>query len=218
MTILKTLIFSLFISINSLAVANTDFELPKDVINAIQQYSKSTVLVSAPVSIGSGVFISPQHILTAYHVVKNKKHIIIQPHKLNRAFAVKIIKYDATLDLAILETFGYRHPYFSRISQRPTQPYQRVINFGHPASSLNVVTTFGFYQYIASPKCTLVTASAFFGNSGGPTTVYNIETKKLLLIGIVSGVHSSADFKHLYPKLVCTVPTKTILEFINKEQ
>ena len=67
---------------------------------------------------GTGVFISPKHILTCYHVSKNMvdvRAIVYYPNKLVHIDTKKVWKY-AALDVALLEIVGDDNEVFDHVS------------------------------------------------------------------------------------------------------
>lgn len=158
---------------------------------------------------GSGVFVGPRTILTAFHVitrdaeddgedVRFEAKIEVEVHRnVNGIEATiwlpcRVAKHDSNFDLALLVTDDDL-PFVAPIAQKMPEIGSAVFIVGSPAGASPTTASFG---YLASrggtgpdelPFLAESSASCFFGNSGGG--VWNANTGEL--IGVLVRVRMS---------------------------
>lgn len=143
-----------------------------------------TVMIKAPDgSMGSGVFIAPTRVLTAWHVVSDRDgnpYPANTPLLVDKAFQngdqyleyAKVILSDKENDLAILETVK-KFPFFAAVASREeVKQYLRwgtpVWLVGHPLGVRDATLTEGRVSDTDDEGYIRHTALSIFGNSGGP--------------------------------------------------
>lgn len=113
----------------------------------IDQNSINNVIKTAPKictiqcgnTIGSGVLIEENKILTAYHVVSNLNDIIITFYP-DGIYKTKIVKFDSDLDLALLEITDNKLNIKPIIIAKKSEMGQSILVFGSPLNLTNSVT------------------------------------------------------------------------------
>ena len=128
-----------------------------------------------PVSIGSGFLVSSEgHIVTAYHVIRDKKQLLVGPIEKNRWRIAKLIKVDEALDLALLQTRIDRPPLaIARWAEVPIGLEALVIGYPQPRlQGLSLKITQGIVNGDRTESGDLgffqLSAEVQKGNSGSP--------------------------------------------------
>lgn len=166
---------------------------------------------------GSGVFITENRVLTAYHTLvdcittigtRTSKKEIRQPitceifdEKTSVLKQAKILAYDTNSDIALLEVNDYKHPYVSKIITKSLisqcSLFDEVFVIG---SSLGhePLPTQGIITFIKDPASWMTSAPILVGNSGGG--VFKLIKDSYYLIGIVTSMFiddSTDNITHL---------------------
>ena len=174
------------ISLFTLANANT-VAVVKENIDAV------VIITTVPKdkkknnTLGTGVFIDTNTILTSYHVVKGSKQITIELYD-GRVVTATIIGYDRFADIALLSADVVSTNYVE-ISERQLVVGEEVVVIGHPRQFYFSVSS-GIVSHTYRPKGQItnvqIDAAVNHGNSGGP--VFDSDGK---FIAIIQSIYSS---------------------------
>jgi len=141
------------------------------VINVVANALPSVVAVLSGDQLGTGFFVDNTHILTAAHVVGNRRVVTVQTFT-GRQYPGRVVKVSAFLDLALVET----KPTEAVKPVRLASSYrlgQTVIAVGHPKGLMYTVTR-GIISHTArqipgfSQRYLQFDTPVNPGNSGGP--------------------------------------------------
>ena len=150
----------------------------------------------ATTSLGSGVLIDPQHVVTNFHVVKNGQRIRVTT-KNGLEYGCEVLGGDEGLDLAVLRVRSKDPlPYIALGESTEVMVGETVIAIGNPFGLGHTVTTgvvSALHRTIQTPAqiyhdFVQIDASINPGNSGGP--LINTEGQ---LIGINTAIHGRAQ-------------------------
>ena len=163
---------------------NVQIEASKDFSSIIEDVIGSVVVVKAGNSFGSGVFVSPEHLITNYHVVKDNPDEIVIGTVNNKGYQADLIGYEPNIDLAVLYVKGGNFPFLEFENVENVKIGESVIAVGSPLG-----LSFSVTQGIISSKqrtgpnglnIYLQTDTPINpGNSGGPLINLN---KKIVAI------------------------------------
>lgn len=163
---------------------NVQVQASKDFSSIIEDVIDSVVVVKAGNDFGSGVFVSPEYLITNYHVVKDNQDNIVIGTVNNKAFRADLIGYEPNIDLAVLYVKGGNFPFLEFENVNNVKIGESVIAVGSPLG-----LSFSVTQGIVSSKqrtgpnrlnIYLQTDTPINpGNSGGPLINLN---KKIVAI------------------------------------
>ncbi|MBS3151130.1 trypsin-like peptidase domain-containing protein [Candidatus Woesearchaeota archaeon] len=163
---------------------NVQIQASKDFSSIIEDVINSVVVVKAGNSFGSGVFVSPQHLVTNYHVIESNEENIIIGTVDNKAFRADLIGYESDIDLAVLRVENGNFPFLEFEDMDNVKIGESVIAVGSPLG-----LSFSVTQGIVSSKQRTgpnrlniylqTDAPINPGNSGGPLINLN---KKIIAI------------------------------------
>lgn len=167
-----------------------------------------TVFVKQGTSHGSGVFIAPNKILTADHVVEDNKVSIVALDERRRGYKVTHVERSKTIDLAILTVTRDYEGWLPEVSCRAPERGIKVATVGNPLNmrfvynELNV--TGGHYlPYTAEEGVTMFAGVSNPGQSGSP--IYHDGT----LIGILTLVMKDDEKIEISKKKSITISSST---------
>ncbi len=169
----------------------------------------ATTNVMGETGYGSGVYIAPQFIVTANHVVDDSTGPIII--MVNGLTAIKI-SGDPKLDLALLKVFK-DHSEYATIGDEPSL-YQECVSFSYQCAFETPTLTKGLIQdnnhFIPSRELSYMrySANGWFGCSGGGVFVHN-KDGKLVLISISQRIYAPSVHQ------VLGAQTKNLQYFVN---
>ena len=160
----------------------------------IEARFKGQKTTPTPIGIGSGFFVSEAgHVITAYHVVESQRinnwpveYVGITSS--GEEYALKLIGFDAYVDLAMLKTDTQKPVPYLQLALDPPRPGQEIVTIGNSRGEYledrsGQVTRLG----VGAPEATFadgtieLTASLGPGDSGGPVLNGNGR-----VIGVVS--------------------------------
>jgi len=147
----------------------------------------ATVMVRADAR-GSGVAITPHHVLTAQHVVKNDKSVRIKDSSGNTQDGTVMVRgWNDAADLAVVYV-EEPLPDTAPLSCAPPKHDERVVVAGHPMSARNTYTRGRVVslEIQGHEWYTGVDAVAGPGNSGGPVYDMYGNVVGILVAGLVS--------------------------------
>ena len=163
---------------------NVQIQASKDFSSIIEDVIDSVVVVKAGNSFGSGVFVSPEYLITNFHVVKDSQDNLIIGTVDNKGFKANLIGYEPNIDLAVLQVKGGNFPFLEFENMDNVKIGESVIAVGSPLG-----LSFSVTQGIISSKqrtgpnglnIYLQTDTPINpGNSGGPLINLN---KKIVAI------------------------------------
>lgn len=174
------------------------------------------------VSMGSGFFITNDHIITNYHVVKKCKNIAIRGAV--KPCLAKLKHFSEEKDLAILESFNQasnipnKLPYL-RFNNAKVKIKDEIISVGYPlehsTSGTYVIGRALITNIISDNKSTLFefTDSVDHGNSGGP-----LLDNSLNIIGVVTSRVTYADSAGNKRSFGSAISVSGLIEFLNQYQ
>ena len=163
---------------------NVQIQASKDFSSIIEDVIDSVVVVKAGNDFGSGVFVSPQHLVTNYHVIKGNPDNILVGTVDNKAYRADLIGYEPNIDLAVLQVNGGNFKFLEFENMNNVKIGESVIAVGSPLG-----LSFSVTQGIVSSKQRTgpnglniylqTDAPINPGNSGGPLINSN---KKIVAI------------------------------------
>ncbi|MBI2106340.1 trypsin-like peptidase domain-containing protein [Candidatus Woesearchaeota archaeon] len=167
---------------------NVQIKASKDFSSIISDVIDSVVLIQAgkgsQTSIGSGVFVSPEYLVTNYHVVEENPDDLLIGTVGNKVFRAQLIGYEPEIDIAVLHVADGNFPFLEFEDINNVKIGESVIAVGSPLG-----LSFSVTQGIISSKSRtgpnglniyLQTDTPInFGNSGGPLINLN---KKIVAI------------------------------------
>lgn len=163
---------------------NVQIQASKDFSLIIDDVIDSVVIVKAGNSFGSGVFVSPEYLITNYHVVEGNPDNILIGTVDNKAYRADLIGYEPNIDLAVLNVRGGNFPFLEFENMNNVKTGESVIAVGSPLG-LSFSVTQGI---ISSKQRTGPNGLSIYlqtdapinpGNSGGPLINLN---KKIVAI------------------------------------
>ena len=121
-------------------------------------------------SLGSGFFVSPNHIVTNYHVIENSVSLVVTAYDGEEFKVEKLLDYDETFDLALL-LVDADHEYLE-VSYAPAVTGDRIYTIGSPYGLTGTFSTGIVSKALRMLDDDIfyiqITASISRGNSGGP--------------------------------------------------
>ncbi len=121
-------------------------------------------------SLGSGFFVSPNQIVTNYHVIENSVSLVVTAYDGEEFKVEKLLDYDETFDLALL-LVDADHEYLE-ISYAPAVTGNRIYAIGSPYGLTGTFSTGIVSKALRMLDDDIfyiqITASISRGNSGGP--------------------------------------------------
>src|SRR3989344_8169151 len=90
---------------------NVQVQASKDFSSIVEDVIGSVVIVKAGNSFGSGVFVSPEYLITNYHVVKDNPDDVVIGTVNNKGYQADLIGYEPNIDLAVLYVKGGNFPF-----------------------------------------------------------------------------------------------------------
>ena len=163
---------------------NVQVQVSKDFSSIIEDVIDSVVVVKAGNDFGSGVFVSPEYLITNYHVVKDNLDEVVIGTVDNKAFRADLVGYEPNIDLAVLYVKGGNFPFLEFENVENVKIGESVIAVGSPLG-----LSFSVTQGIISSKQRTgpnglniylqTDAPINPGNSGGPLINLN---KKIVAI------------------------------------
>ena len=163
---------------------NVQIQASKDFSSIIEDVIDSVVIVKAGNDFGSGVFVSPEYLITNYHVIEENLDDILIGTVDNKAYRANLIGYEKNIDIAVLHVKGGNFPFLEFENMDNVKTGESVIAIGTP-----VGLSFSVTQGIVSSKqrtgpnglsIYLQTDTPINpGNSGGPLINLN---KKIIAI------------------------------------
>ena len=163
---------------------NVQIQASKDFSLIIDDVINSVVVVKAGNSFGSGVFVSPEYLITNYHVVESNQNNILIGTVDNKAYRADLIGYEPNIDLAVLNVKNGNFPFLEFEDMDNVKTGESVIAVGSPLG-LSFSVTQGI---ISSKQRTGPNGLSIYlqtdtpinpGNSGGPLINLN---KKIVAI------------------------------------
>ena len=160
---------------------NVQIEASQDFSLIIEDVIESVVSVRATrgslSSLGSAVFVSPEYLITNYHVIEDKDDFVISTYNGER-FNADLIGYESTIDIAVLKVENGNFDYLDFEDIDNVNVGEKVIAIGSPlglsfsvtqgiVSSKNRVGPNGLNIYLQTD--TPINP----GNSGGPLVNLN---------------------------------------------
>jgi len=195
---------------------NVQIKASKDFSSIISDVIDSVVLIQAGkgagASIGSGVFVSPEYLVTNYHVVEGNPDDIIIGTVENKAFRAELIGYEPDVDIAVLYIADGNFPFLEFEDIDNVKIGESVIAVGSPLG-----LSFSVTQGIISSKSRtgpnglniyLQTDTPInFGNSGGPLINLNkkivaINTWKIANVESLGFAIRSDVAKNVYEQII----------------
>ncbi len=163
---------------------NVQIQASKDFSSIIEDVIDSVVIVKAGNDFGSGVFVSPEYLITNYHVVEESPDDILIGTVDNKAYRANLVGYESNVDIAVLQVKGGNFPFLEFENMDNVKTGESVIAIGTP-----VGLSFSVTQGIVSSKQRTgpnrlniylqTDAPINPGNSGGPLINLN---KKIVAI------------------------------------
>lgn len=163
---------------------NVQIQASKDFSLIIDDVINSVVIVKAGNDFGSGVFVSPEYLITNYHVIERNPDNILIGTVENKAYRADLIGYEPNIDLAVLNVRGGNFPFLEFEDMNNVKTGESVIAVGTPVG-LSFSVTQGI---ISSKQRTGPNRLSIYlqtdapinpGNSGGPLINLN---KKIVAI------------------------------------
>jgi len=163
---------------------NVQVQASKDFSLIIEDVIDSVVIIKAGNSFGSGVFVSPEYLITNYHVVEGNLNNILIGTVDNKAYRADLIGYEPNIDIAVLNVKGGNFPFLEFEDMSNVKTGESVIAIGSPLG-LSFSVTQGI---ISSKQRTGPNGLSIYlqtdapinpGNSGGPLINLN---KKIVAI------------------------------------
>ena len=163
---------------------NVQVQASKDFSSIVEDVIGSVVVVKAGNSFGSGVFVSPEHLITNYHVIKDNPDDVVIGTVNNKGYQADLIGYEPNIDLAVLYVKGGNFPFLEFENSDNVKIGESVIAVGSPLG-LSFSVTQGI---ISSTQRTGPNGLNIYlqtdapinpGNSGGPLINLN---KKIVAI------------------------------------
>lgn len=139
---------------------------------------------------GSGFYISPNHVLTAWHVVQSAKKVTVTNWE-GRSVPAGIVEAWPESDLALIEVEGLGSGIFLKLSDQLPREGEKAMSMGYPFG-FNLFSSEGMVSSaVAKPKgesIELFATDAVVnpGMSGGPLVGQNGQ-----VLGILSRIYSS---------------------------
>lgn len=163
---------------------NVQIQASKDFSLIIEDVIGSVVVVKAGNDFGSGVFVSPEYLITNYHVIERNPDNILIGTVENKAYKADLIGYEPNIDIAVLNVRGGNFPFLEFEDMNNVKIGEGVIAVGSPLG-----LSFSVTQGIVSSKQRTgpnglniylqTDAPINPGNSGGPLINLN---KKIVAI------------------------------------
>lgn len=163
---------------------NVQIQASKDFSLIIEDVIDSVVVVKAGDSFGSGVFVSPEYLITNYHVVKDSEDDLVIGTVDNKGFRADLIGYEPNVDIAVLQVKNGNFPFLEFENMDNVKIGESVIAVGSPLG-LSFSVTQGIIsskQRTGPNKLNIylqTDAPINPGNSGGPLINLN---KKIVAI------------------------------------
>lgn len=154
--------------------------------------------------IGSAVWISPDTLVTAAHVISGSLAIIVDG---SPGTAISI---DANIDLAIIRVSGYADKEFATIGGCP-ELYSRCVSIGYQHGLATPTITEGFIEWLDDgDKSMRYSAPGWFGCSGGGLFVNG------KLVGITQKIYTGGgESNPAIPHLMLSCRTIDLIEIIS---
>ncbi len=181
-----------------------------------KKVAAATVIIFTDKSLGAGVFIGPQLIVTANHVVDGKRVILVLPKvqadglaQPGLVFSVETINRIDELDLAFIKT-REAYPHWLPL-QTEHKVNEELLVVGHPNRKFYSLQKAHINNRKLSSSSDYIyfkDNEVFFGNSGG--AIVECEGN---LVGIVSMM---ANYRNSRSKLGIGINSKAIADYVDK--
>jgi S1-C subfamily serine protease len=191
---------------------NVQIKASKDFSSIVEDIISSVVSINAGGSLGSGVFVSPEYLITNYHVVEGGENDIKISTVNGESFDVELIGFEPNVDVAVLKYEGGNFPFLELEDMGNVNVGEGVVAVGSPLG-----LSFSVTQGIVSSKSRTgpnglniylqTDAPINPGNSGGP--LVNLDNKIVAIntwkIGGVEGLGFSIrsdTVKEVYEEII----------------
>lgn len=187
----------------------------------------STVTIYSGTEIGSGSFVTPEHIITNQHVIKASEKTNAKPATMyiymngqDSAISGEVVKADPNLDLALVKITGASTNNARQVSTMPANirtvrlanqipvSGEEVCSIGSPLGKRGVIDTGTFSQKLDDGKMES-NLKLQPGNSGGP-----LVTRKGEVAGVNKAIWQNADCSN--SGISYSVPAPAVKKFINE--
>ncbi len=171
---------------------------------------------------GSGFLISADgYAVTNYHVIEDATSIELMTHN-GKAYAAKVVGYDATNDLALLKVEGLNMPHVTLGSSDALVVGDQVAAIGNPLGELTSTMTVGYISAkdrVVNTDGTVINmlqtdAAINSGNSGGP--LFNMKGE---VVGIITSKYTGTSSNGVTIEgLAFAIPTDDVAGMISDLQ